>query len=171
MYSKRAIKMIMRGYKAIDGKDEDAFKNHLKDFVLASNYAGIAFGNAGCAAVHALSYSIGGAFHVPHGEANYQFFTEVMKKYIAKAPDGKIKKLTKLLAKSMGTEDGVGVYDELDALLGNLLPKKPLKEYGMEEEQIDSFTKSTVDNQQRLLGNNYVFLTNEEIREIFAALY
>jgi 4-hydroxybutyrate dehydrogenase len=41
----------------------------------------------------------------------------------------------------------------------------------MTEDQIDSFTKSTVDNQQRLLGNNYVCLTDGEIREIFAALY
>jgi 4-hydroxybutyrate dehydrogenase len=171
MYSKHAIKMIMRGYKAIDGKGEDAFKDHLKSFVLASNYAGIAFGNAGCAAVHALSYSIGGAFHVPHGEANYQFFTEVMKKYMAKEPDGKIRKLTKLLAKALDVAEGEGVYDELDSLLGSLLPKKPLREYGMTEDQIDSFTKSTVDNQQRLLANNYVFLTDEEIREIFAALY
>ncbi|MDR2163534.1 MAG: 4-hydroxybutyrate dehydrogenase [Clostridiales Family XIII bacterium] len=171
MYSRRAIKMIMRGYKAIAGKGEDAFKDYLKDFVYASNYAGIAFGNAGCAAVHALSYSIGGAFHVPHGEANYQFFTEVMKKYIAKDPDGKIRKLTKLLSKALDVPEGEGVYDALDSLLGELLPKKPLKEYGMTEDQIDSFTKSTVDNQQRLLGNNYVFLSDEEIREIFAALY
>jgi 4-hydroxybutyrate dehydrogenase len=171
MYSRRAIKMIMNAYKAIVGKDENAFKDYLKEFVLASNYAGIAFGNAGCAAVHALSYSIGGAFHVPHGEANYQFFTEVMKKYIAKDPDGKIKNLTKLLAKVLDVPEGEGVYDELDAILGKLLPKKPLKEYGMTEDQIDSFTKSTVDNQQRLLGNNYVFLSDEEIREIFAALY
>jgi 4-hydroxybutyrate dehydrogenase len=171
MYSEQAISMIMNGYKKIVGKGEDAFKDYLKDFVLASNYAGIAFGNAGCAAVHALSYSIGGAFHVPHGEANYQFFTEVMKKYISKDPDGKIRKLTELLAGVMGVPAGDAVYDELDAMLGQLLAKKPLKEYGMVEEQIDEFTKSTVDNQQRLLGNNYVFLTDDEIREIFAALY
>ena len=49
--------------------------------------------------------------------------------------------------------------------------KKPLREYGMTEAQIDEFTKSTVENQQRLLANNYVFLTDEEIREIFANLY
>jgi 4-hydroxybutyrate dehydrogenase len=41
----------------------------------------------------------------------------------------------------------------------------------MSEEQIDEFTKSTVANQQRLLANNYVFLSDEEIREIFANLY
>jgi 4-hydroxybutyrate dehydrogenase len=143
----------------------------MKDFVLASNYAGIAFGNAGCAAVHALSYSIGGAFHVPHGEANYQFFTEVMKKYVAKEPDGKISKLTKILAKILDAPEDAGVYDKLDELLGRLLAKKPLKEYGMTEAQIDAFTKSTVDNQQRLLGNNYVFLSDDELREIFRALY
>ena len=59
----------------------------------------------------------------------------------------------------------------MDKFLGLFLTKKPLKEYGMTEAQIDEFTKSTVDNQQRLLGNNYVFLTDEEIREIFANLY
>ncbi|MDR0520019.1 MAG: 4-hydroxybutyrate dehydrogenase [Clostridiales Family XIII bacterium] len=171
MYSVHAIKMIMRAYKVIAGKGEDAFKDHLKEFVLASNYAGIAFGNAGCAAVHALSYSIGGAFHVPHGEANYQFFTEVMKKYISKEPNGKIKQLTSLLADVMEVPEGDGVYDDLDALLGQLLPKKPLKEYGMTEAQIDEFTKSTVDNQQRLLANNYVPLSDAEIREIFVALF
>jgi len=41
----------------------------------------------------------------------------------------------------------------------------------MVESQIDEFTESTIANQQRLLGNNYVFLEKEEIREIFANLY
>ncbi|MDR2088780.1 MAG: 4-hydroxybutyrate dehydrogenase, partial [Clostridiales Family XIII bacterium] len=52
-----------------------------------------------------------------------------------------------------------------------LIAKKPLREYGMTEEQIDAFTKSTVENQQRLLVNNYVFLEDGELREIFANLY
>ena len=69
-FSLKAIEMIMEGYKAIlaKGNTQENRKPFLKEFVLASNYAGIAFGNAGCGAVHALSYSIGGAFHVPHGE-------------------------------------------------------------------------------------------------------
>ena len=41
----------------------------------------------------------------------------------------------------------------------------------MTEDQIKSFAQSTIDNQQRLLGNNYVELTLEEIEEIFAGLY
>lgn len=171
MYSLKAIEMIMAGYKEIVAKGEDERMNHLKEFVLASCYAGIAFGNAGCAAVHAISYSIGGAFHVAHGEANYQFFTEVFKMYMRKNPNGKIKQANKIFADILGCTDGPEVYDELETFLNKLIIKKPLREYGMVEEQIDLFTESTVANQQRLLGNNYVPLSTEDIREIFANLY
>lgn len=171
MYSLQAIEMIMSGYKEIVVKGPDERLNNLKNFVLASCYAGIAFGNAGCAAVHAISYSIGGAFHVAHGEANYQFFTEVFKMYMRKNPNGKIKQANKIFADILGCTDGPEVYDELEKFLNKLIIKKPLREYGMVESQIDEFTKSTVANQQRLLANNYVPLTDEEIREIFANLY
>ncbi|MDR1135804.1 MAG: 4-hydroxybutyrate dehydrogenase [Clostridiales Family XIII bacterium] len=170
-YSIQAIKLIMAGYKQIVEKGEEERFKHMKDFVLASNYAGIAFGNAGCAAVHALSYSIGGAFHVPHGEANYQFFTEVLKMYIRKNPNGKIVSLTNIIAEIIGVPATGDVYGELEKFLNKLIAKKPLREYGMVEAQIDEFTKSTVDNQQRLLANNYVFLEDGELREIFVNLF
>ncbi len=171
MYSLEAIKMIMAGYKEIVDKGEEVRFDYMKEFVLASNYAGIAFGNAGCAAVHALSYSIGGAFHVPHGEANYQFFTEVFKMYMRKDPKGKILQATKIFADALGCDPEDDVYGKLDTFLGKLIVKKPLKEYGMVESQIDEFTDSTIENQQRLLANNYVFLDRDEIREIFANLF
>lgn len=171
MYSIQAIKMIMAGYKEIVEKGEEERKKHLKEFLLASNYAGIAFGNAGCAAVHALSYSIGAKYHVPHGEANYQFFTEVFKMYMIKDPEGKIQRANKIFADILGCKADVTVYDELEKFLGKLIKKQPLKEYGMKEAEIDEFTKLTVDNQQRLLANNYVFLEDSEIREIFANLW
>jgi len=90
--------------------------------------------------------------------------------YMKKDPDGKISNANKIFADILGC-DLKDVYPELDKFLGNFLEKKALKDYGMTEAQIDEFTKSTVDNQQRLLGNNYVFLTDNEIREIFANLY
>ncbi|MEG0156644.1 MAG: 4-hydroxybutyrate dehydrogenase, partial [Anaerovoracaceae bacterium] len=95
--------------------------------------------------------------------ANFQFFTEVFKMYMRKDPSGKIAVANQIFADALGC-DVKDCYDELDKFLGKLLDKKPLKEYGMTEEQIDEFTKSTVANQQRLLGNNYVVLTDEEIR-------
>ena len=171
--SVEAIKIIMAGYQKIVERGGNTKENRadlLKDFILAANYAGIAFGNAGVGAVHACSYAHGGAFHIPHGEANFICFTAVFKMYMRKQPVGEIQDINKLLCEVLGCEEAV-VYDELDTFLGKILEKKPLREYGMKEEQIAEFAKSTIDNQQRLLGNNYVPLTEEEIAEIFRNLY
>ena len=173
MYSVKAINMIMNGYKKIietGGNSAENRKAYLKDFCLAANYAGIAFGNAGCAAVHALSYAHGGAFHIPHGEANFICFTEVFKTYMKKQPEGKIEIVNRLVADVLGCEPAE-VYDKLDEFLGQIIEKKPLREYGMTEDQIGVFAKSTIDNQQRLLSNNYVPLSESDIADIFAKLY
>ena len=163
----------MGGYKKIVERGGNTKENRadlLKDFCLAATYAGIAFGNAGCAAVHALSYAHGGAFHIPHGEANFICFTEVFKMYMRKQPVGKIQEANKIFCDVLGCSEDV-VYEELDAFLGKILEKKPLREYGMTEDQVAPFAKSTIDNQQRLLGNNYVELSEAEIAEIFQNLY
>ena len=47
--------MIIRGYQTIAKKGPESRFSLLNDFLLASNYAGLAFGTAGCAAVHATS--------------------------------------------------------------------------------------------------------------------
>lgn len=41
-----------------------------ENMAMGSLLGGLAFGNAGVGAVHALSYPIGGMFHIPHGVAN-----------------------------------------------------------------------------------------------------
>ena len=172
MYSLKAMEIIMGGYKTILERGGNSAENRedlLQEFGLAATYAGIAFGNAGCGAVHALSYSIGAAFHVPHGEANYQFFTEVFKTYMKREPEGRINRINSVMADILGCEKE-NVYEEIEKVLDQLIPRKPLREYGMTEEQIDTFTDSTLENQQRLLANNYVSLDRSEIHEIFAKL-
>ena len=171
--SLKAIEMIMNGYKKIVERGGNTKENRadlLKDFLIASNYAGIAFGNAGCAAVHAMAYAHGAAFHIAHGESNFQGFTEVFKVYNQKNPTGKIAEMNKIFADILGC-DVADVYDKLDEFLGQILRKKPLREYGMTEDQAVEFAKSTVENQQRLLGNNYVELSEEEIADIFRRMY
>ncbi|WMJ82376.1 4-hydroxybutyrate dehydrogenase [Clostridium sp. MB40-C1] len=171
IFSVKAIELIIKGYKAIVEKGEDYRTEIIEDFVIGSNYAGIAFGNAGVGAVHALSYPLGGVYHVPHGEANYQFFVEVFKTYNKKNPDGSIKEINKLLAEILGVDTDVDVYDELAKLLDKLLARKPLKEYGMKEGEIEAFADSVIAGQQRLLANNYVPLSRDEIRDIYKSLY
>lgn len=177
LFSKRAIEMILNVFMWIVEHGEDYRFGHLEDMLTASNFAGIAFGNAGVGAVHALSYPLGGGYHVAHGEANYQFLTEVFKVYFEKNPDGEIRELNEILARNLNIDkvlvksDPRIVYQKIDELLNKLVPKNPLRYYGMKSAEIDEFTTSVLKTQQRLLANNYVPLDEREIRKIYQALY
>ncbi len=170
MFGYRAIEMILKGYMEIRDHGQEARIPLLKDFLIASNYAGIAFGNAGCAAVHALSYPLGAAYHVPHGEANYAMFTGVMKNYMELCTDGEIQTLNTFIANILGCPVDQ-VYEALEELLNVLIPKRALHEYGMTEDEIDQFADSVLKNQQRLLKNNFVPFDRERIRKIYRELY
>ncbi len=169
LFGYRAISMILQGYMDIRDKGPEARIPLLDRFLLASNYAGIAFGNAGCAAVHALSYPLGAVYHVPHGEANYAVFTGVMKKYLTVKTDGAIAQLNVYMADILGCNPDQ-VYEALESLLNSILPKKPLREYGMSEQNLEEFTISVIENQQRLLQNNFVPLSHQQIFEIYRDL-
>ncbi|MDO4554211.1 MAG: 4-hydroxybutyrate dehydrogenase [Lachnospiraceae bacterium] len=170
LFGYQAIKMILKGYMEIREKGEDARLPLLKDFLIASNYAGIAFGNAGCAAVHALSYPLGAIYHVAHGEANYAMFTGVMKNYLEVKTDGEIDSLMNFIAEILKCPK-MDVFEELDKLLSVLIPKKALHEYGMTEQEIVEFSDSVIENQQRLLVNNFVPFDRERILKIYRELY
>lgn len=177
LFSVKAIEMILKVFNGIAEQGEDYRYDHFEEMLTASNFAGIAFGNAGVGAVHALSYPLGGGYHVPHGEANYQFLTAVFNVYYDKDPQGKICDLNEILAENLEIrkEELSGnpkiVYDILDRLLGKLAPKNPLRHYGMRPEETGEFTVSVLKTQQRLLANNYVPLSEEDIRKIYQSLY
>ena len=166
MFGYKAIEMIINGFKAIRDNGFDARLPLLKDFLTASNYAGIAFGNAGCAAVHALAYPLGATYHVAHGESNYVLFTQVLKNYMEIKTDGEIAVMNQFLADLLGC-DVANVYDELENLLNVLLPKKPLHEFGMTEEDCETFAQSVMDNQGRLMANNFVEIDKARVYKIY----
>lgn len=170
LFSIKAMEMIIKGYMDVIKNGQDYFRNIIEEFLEASNYAGIAFGNAGCAAVHAMSYPLGGIYHVPHGEANYQFFIEVFKYYKIKQPIGKIQEIQKVFANVIGCSEEKA-FDELEKILNKLLSLKALREYGMKKEEIVGFSESVIATQQRLLGNNYVKFEKEDLISIYSKLY
>ncbi len=169
LYCRAAIDIILDVFKGIVDKGPDYRFERLEDMLMASNYAGIAFGNTGVGAVHALSYPLGGCYHVPHGEANYQFFTEVFRWYDAKNPSGEIADLNEFVCKRLGVDKNP--YPALDELLGKLISKSRLRVFGMKDSEIQEFTNSVLSTQQRLLANNYVPLSENEIMEIYRKLY
>lgn len=173
MFSVEAIRMIIKGYREIIEKGREYRFNIIEDFLIASNYAGIAFGNAGVGAVHALSYPLGGKYHVAHGEANYQFLIDVFKFYEEKDnnPNGKLKNLKSILINALDIEKDKNVYEELECLLEKLISKNKLREYGMKEEDIKGFSETVINKQQRLLSNNYVEMKETDMVEIYSKLY
>lgn len=170
MFSEKAIQMIIKGFQRISKEGPEIRMDMLDDFLVASNLAGIAFGNAGTGAVHAMSYPLSGKYHVTHGEANYQFFTEVFKEYQRCNPEGKLKHMNQMLAGIFQCQESE-VYDKAEELLGQIMEKKPLHGYGMKEEEIESFADSVLATQQRLLGQSYVQFSKEQMMKIYGALY
>lgn len=166
----RAIELILRGYQTIVEKGAEARLPLLSDFLIASNFAGIAFGTAGCAAVHATSYPLGGKYHVPHGESNYAMFTGVLKAYQAQRQDGELAVMNQYLARLLGCETQ-RVYDALEELLNHILPKKHLREYGVTEADLPEFADCVMKTQGRLMKHNFVELNYEQVLEIYQTLY
>lgn len=169
MFSCTAIDTVLATFADV-AQDPEARHRWAGPMLTAANMAGVAFGNVGVGAVHALSYPLGGVYHVPHGEANYQFFSEVFKTYRNKDASGLLLELEHHLAQRLGS--GLPeVYEALDALLGKLIARKSLREYGMREEECHTFALGVIEKQQRLLRNNWVDLSLSEIEAIYRRLY
>lgn len=171
VFAEKAIELILKGYKEVSEKGQDFYSEIIEDFLIGSNYAGIAFGNTGVGPVHALSYPLGGKYHVAHGECNYEFFTPVFKTYTEIAPEGKIKKFNDLVISTLELDKNADVYAELDKLFNSIWEKKKLNTFGMVESEILGFTESVTKEQQRLLSNNYMPLSKEQILNIYKSLY
>jgi 4-hydroxybutyrate dehydrogenase len=162
-YAEMAMTSIIMIYKSV-AKDPDAYKQFGEMLFEASLNAGISFSNAGCGLVHAMSYAFGGKYHVAHGESNYQFLMNVLRFYDLKDPDG-FKDLKTLLKGIFETEEDP--LESLTSLLEEILPYKPMHEYGATEEDLRPFAKSTYDNQQRLLANAFVPVDEEDIYDLY----
>ncbi len=175
LLSLQACEMILSGFAKVIRNGEEYRKHIIGDFLLASNIAGIAFANAGVGPVHALAYPLGGKYHVPHGESNYQFLSSVFSVYMREKPGKKLDDLGEVIGKALTSAGmdvkGADIFIKLEEFLGRLLPLKPLREYGMQQSDIAEFTQSVIDNQQRLLVNSYIPFDYDIICDIYRARY
>ncbi len=170
MFSLQAMELIIKGFQDIVVQGRKARDKHLQDFLLASSYAGIAFGNAGCAAVHALSYPLGAAKHVPHGEANAVMLLPVYKLYQEKHYGGSLRDLCQYLAGLLGCQE-LDVWLRLEDLLTGILSWKSLADYGVTKDELDAFADVVMNKQRRLMANNFVTLTRQDVEKIYGSLY
>ena len=97
-------------------------------------------------------------------------FTGVMKNYLEIQSSGEIARMMSFIAGLLGcsTQD---VWDELEKLLDVILPKKPLHEYGVTQEDLPQFADAVMKTQTRLMSNNFVPLDEARVLKIYKELY
>jgi alcohol dehydrogenase class IV len=163
----KAMQLIWANLRTVvnDSANKDA-RNSMAEGALL---AGIAFGNSGVAAVHALAYPLGARFHVSHGVANGLLLPYVMEcnlsadlpKYtrIAEILGGQTKGLTPLEAATLGVKAVKKLVQDIG------IPYR-LRDLEVPREALGGMAKATMDV-TRLLANNPKTLTLDDVRGIW----
>lgn len=97
-------------------------------------------------------------------------FKDVMKKYKEIKPIGRINDLETVIADSFSIKPE-NAHESLYGLMGKVLESVHLKEFGIKESDLDVFAGDVIKTQQRLLKNNYVQLSEDEILDIYKAAF
>lgn len=170
LFAREGIKLIS-GYlkRAYDNGDDEEAREKV---ALGSMYGGIGLGPVNTAAVHALSYPLGGEFHIPHGLSNAVLLPYVMKYNIEAAPDR-----YEQVAIALGAEKGVDNYEtalngveKIFRLCDELNVEMKLSSLNIPEDAIDRMAEGAV-KVERLLKNNPKKVTLEDAKRIYNEAY
>jgi alcohol dehydrogenase class IV len=151
-----------------DGADLEARTN----LSVGSYYGGLCLGPVNTSAVHALSYPLGGEFHIPHGLANAILLPAVFE---FNAP-ADVKKHAQIAA-AIGVDSSLPETEMIRAAVEKLtellvLCKVPTKLSALriDKSKIDSLATKAM-GVQRLLKNNPRELTLEDAKSIYHKLF
>ena len=167
----------LQGIRLIAANLERAVKNGQdiearEALAFGSLYGGLCLGPVNTAAVHALSYPLGGEFHIPHGLSNAILLPSVMK-FNRPAALKRYAEVAIALGCEPGKDDnetaqrGVDFIYQLAEAVG--IPKK-LTELGIPQTAVDGMAKAAMEV-QRLLKNNPREVTEQDARDIYNSLY
>lgn len=167
-YALEGIRLISRNLvRAVEtGTDIEARTR----VALGSLYGGLCLGPVNTAAIHALSYPLGGEFHIAHGVANALLMPHVLAFNIPAAP-ARYAEVAVALGVEPGRDDletaqrGLELIRELSRRCG--LPSR-LGEFGIGESAIDRMASAAM-TVQRLLERNLRTVTEHDARDIYRA--
>ena len=167
MFALEAFSMIINNIeKAV--LDPNAIEEK-EQMQIASFYAGIAITSSGTTAVHALSYPLGGKYHIAHGISNAILLMPVMRfnenacrERLATIYD-KCFSYCENLSKE---EKSKAVVARMEEVVGNLSIPKTLNEFGVSIGDLDDLVEAGM-KVTRLLNNNMRLVTAEDARRIY----
>lgn len=144
-----------------------------EDMATGSLLAGLAFGNAGVGAVHALAYPLGGRYHISHGVSNALLLPHVME----------VNKMACIerfsdIAQALGEPvQGLSQHEAAERVIARLyrlcaevnIPAR-LRELNIPESDLPSLAEEA-SGVERLLRNNPRTLSLDDILGIYQAAY
>ena len=168
MFAMQALDLILNNIMAAcdDPNAMDA-KNKMQ---IASFFAGVAITASGTTAVHALSYPLGGKYHIAHGVSNaillapvMRFNEPVCREKFAAAYDRCVHG-----EKTCATVEEKSAYlvAWMEKIVKDLDIPTSLKEFGVPEEDLDSLVEAGM-QVTRLLVNNMRQVTPADARALY----
>jgi len=167
LYAMYGAKLIFQNIReAYNNADNMEAKSNM---LLGAFYGGIAITGSGTTAVHALSYPLGGKYHIAHGVSNAILFAHVME-FNKDACKHRLATLCDvieptLISKSIDEKAQYIIEQIADIVKVTNIPTD-LKEFGVKMEDLD-FLVDAGSQQTRLLVNNMKELSLNDIREIY----
>jgi alcohol dehydrogenase len=167
----------LRSMALINGSIEKAFTDGEDmvarfDMLIGACLGGMALTAAGTAAVHALSYPLGGRFHVPHGVANAMLLIPVME-FNADACWNRLASAAEAFQQRGGARRGRGAAESVLARLREMVAflKIPqhLAAFGVQESDLEELAGAAM-QVTRLLANNPKPMDAAAIRDIYARI-
>ena len=171
MFALQAFDLIMNNIEtACDDKEALDAKNNMQ---IAAFYAGVAIACSGTTAVHALSYPLGGKYHIAHGVSNAILLVPVMK-FNEPAIRGKLAAAYDRVVhgeKTCTTEEekSAWVVNRMGEIVRHLDIPTSLTEFNVPVEDLDGLVKAGM-QVTRLLVNNMRVVTPEDARAIYSQI-
>lgn len=168
IFALEAFDLIMNNIEtACDDPDAMEAKNRMQ---IAAFYAGVAITCSGTTAVHALSYPLGGKYHIAHGVSNAILLVPVMK-FNEPVIRGKLAAAYDRIVHGEKTctteaEKSAWVVERMGQIVRHLDIPTSLSEFNVPREDLDGLVKAGM-QVQRLLVNNMRTVTPEDARNIY----
>lgn len=169
-FALKAITLISRSIRTAynDGHNLAA----REDMLLGAMFGGISIATSSTTAVHALSYPLGGKYHIPHGLSNAILLPGVMK-FNLDVCEEKFKDIAVAMELDLAgctvREAAEKMIKNLDSMIEDLDVKCDLAAKGITETVLDELIEAA-SKVTRLLDNNPKVVTKEDMRIIYKEL-
>ena len=166
----------LKGIQLIAENIEEAYKNGKNiearsAMLLGSMYGGLCLGPVNTSAVHALSYGLGGKFHIAHGLSNAILMPEVLRFNLSANPKRHAEVARALGITIQGNDEDIAIagIKKIEAISNSCNIPKHLADIGVTENALPELADIAM-KVTRLLKNNPREVTKEDAINIYKKL-